>query len=144
MFIAYSSQHFYYIFVRFNYVFDIKSWQAISDFNWIIHLIWLQLVLSYFRNACRYSYGEPVPYRFSNDAYVAKLLLPLRSVADNIQHISFYTEPAKKFTGISEFWRKNVEFQSNMILLKSEGKKRCSNEFETILTLFSFPKAAIL
>ncbi|CAH2265190.1 jg16845 [Pararge aegeria aegeria] len=46
-----------------------------------------------------YSYGEPVPYRFSNDAYVAKLLLPLRSVTDSIHNISFYSEPAKKFTG---------------------------------------------
>nr|BAM19002.1 fau protein [Papilio polytes] len=46
-----------------------------------------------------YSYGEPIPYRFSNDAYVAKLLLPLRSVADTIHNISFYNEPAKKFTG---------------------------------------------
>lgn len=48
----------------------------------------------------RYSYGEPVPYRFSNDAYVAKLLLPLRSVADHIRQMSFYTGPAReRFTG---------------------------------------------
>lgn len=47
----------------------------------------------------RYSYGEPVPYRFSNDAYIAKLVVPLRNVAGNIHNISFYNEPAKKFTG---------------------------------------------
>lgn len=46
-----------------------------------------------------YSYGEPVPYRFSNDAYVAKLMVPLRTVADTIKSMSFYSEPAKKFTG---------------------------------------------
>ncbi|CAG4931001.1 unnamed protein product [Parnassius apollo] len=46
-----------------------------------------------------YSYGEPMPYRFSNDAYIAKLLIPLRSVNDHIHSISFYNEPAKKFTG---------------------------------------------
>lgn len=47
----------------------------------------------------RYSYGEPIPYRFSNDAYVARLLVPLRNVADHIHNISYYHEPAKKFTG---------------------------------------------
>ncbi|KAI8425380.1 hypothetical protein MSG28_007139 [Choristoneura fumiferana] len=47
----------------------------------------------------KYGYGEPIPYRFSNDAYVARLLVPLRSVGDHIKNISFYNEPAKKFTG---------------------------------------------
>lgn len=46
----------------------------------------------------RYSYGEPIPYRFSNDAYIAKLLVPLHSVADTIRSLAFYTEP-KRFTG---------------------------------------------
>ncbi|GBP51047.1 hypothetical protein EVAR_87624_1 [Eumeta japonica] len=46
-----------------------------------------------------YTYGEPIPYRFSSDAYVAKLLVPLRNVAQHIHNISFYPEPAKKFTG---------------------------------------------
>lgn len=46
-----------------------------------------------------YSYGEPIPYRFSNEAYLAKLVVPLRSVADHIRNISYYSEPAKKFTG---------------------------------------------
>lgn len=48
----------------------------------------------------RYSYGEPIPYRFSNDAYIEKLLFPLnRNVVGNIGAISYYNEPAKKFTG---------------------------------------------
>lgn len=48
----------------------------------------------------RYSYGEPLPYRFSNDAYIENLLYPLhRNVVGNINAISFYNEPAKKFTG---------------------------------------------
>ncbi|KAH9628271.1 hypothetical protein HF086_017346 [Spodoptera exigua] len=47
----------------------------------------------------RYSYGEPIPYRFSNEAYLAKLVVPLRSVADHIRNMSYYSEPAKKFTG---------------------------------------------
>lgn len=40
------------------------------------------------------------PYRFSNDAYIAKLVLPLRSVGNDIHNISYYSEPAKKFTGM--------------------------------------------
>lgn len=48
----------------------------------------------------RYSYGEPTSFRFSNDAYIAKLLLPLRSVGEKIRSMSFYPEPAKKFTGL--------------------------------------------
>lgn len=54
---------------------------------------------------CRYGYGEPIPYRFSNDAYVARLLVPLRSVGDHIKNISFYNEPAKKFTG--KYWNRH-------------------------------------
>ncbi|CAK1549525.1 unnamed protein product [Leptosia nina] len=63
-----------------------------------------------------YSYGEPVPYRFSNDAYIAKLLLPLRNVSENIHNISFYNEPAKKFTG-----------RGNLACVHYSGNKAFSN-----------------
>lgn len=49
----------------------------------------------------RYGYGAPVPFRFSNEAYVAKLLFPVRSVADTIKGMSFYSAPARKFTGMT-------------------------------------------
>lgn len=64
------------------------------------------VILECLINIVRYSYGEPIPYRFSNDAYVAKLLLPLRSVVDNVHNISFYHEPAKKFTGNKDPYNK--------------------------------------
>lgn len=66
----------------------------------LYHLFTAKLRLFFF--SCfinRYSYGEPIPYRFSNEAYLAKLVLPIRSVADHIRHISYYNKPAEKFTG---------------------------------------------
>ncbi|CAG9120328.1 unnamed protein product [Plutella xylostella] len=67
-----------------------------------------------------YNYGEPVPYRFSNDAYVARLLLPLRSahsvVNHNVKNISFYHEPAKRFTG-----------RGHLAAVHYSGKKAFSN-----------------
>ncbi|XP_063367249.1 uncharacterized protein LOC134655719 [Cydia amplana] len=48
-----------------------------------------------------YSYGEPVPYRYSSDAYLAGLPLSVRSVVHHINNIAFYKyqEPTKRFTG---------------------------------------------
>lgn len=68
-----------------------------KDYIRYVLINWLFII--YFNSFNRYSYGEPVPYRFSNEAYLAKLIVPLRSVADHIRNISYYNEPAKKFTG---------------------------------------------
>lgn len=67
------------------------------------HFIKISLVFRSYYHSDPVSYPLAYPYRFSNDAYLAKLVLPLRSVADNIHSISFYSEPAKKFTGMYQY-----------------------------------------
>lgn len=83
----------------------------------------------------RYSYGEPIPYRFSNDAYIEKLLFPLnRNVVGNINAISFYNEPAKKFTGkYADDRHCTYSIQLRHTLLTDELNDRMLDVFPTSL-----------